>query len=408
MSTALAAQFQNFNGSQLPSTIQSLMSQMQTSELQENVGVSHAVVSFKGKVFRINFGGQETVLTVNMNGTQYAAPFMDVVIPRANAALSKTFYKGGYVEGSSDAPDCWSEDGIHPLAPVPVCHDCRLCPNNAFGSKINADTGKKGKACADTRKLVVFPVVPTGQQDATGNPITMLDDQNLKFGGPMLLRVPAASLSIFAEYDAKLNGMGIPYFAVVTRLSFDQTVAYPKFVLTPMRVLSESEAAAVVRLRDSIEVTRVLGSAHDSAPPVAALPAPVPTATPVAPTAPTPAAPYVAQSVPAQAPTPLPPTVPAPMAPPPVPTMPPPAPTPPPVPVAPPPPPTFPPAGWLAHPSSPGWFYCGQEVLSEADLRARTAMPAMAAPPQAPHQAPLPAVTATTGLMQSIDSLLQT
>jgi len=31
----------------------------------------------------------------------------------------------------------------------------------------------------------------------------------------------------------------------------------------------------------------------------------------------------------------------------------------------------FPPAGWLPHPSSPGYFYCGQEVLSEADLRAK-------------------------------------
>lgn len=46
------------------------------------------------------------------------------------------------------------------------------------------------------------------------------------------------------------------------------------------------------------------------------------------------------------------------------------APTPPPV--APPPvAPQFPPEGWAAHPSAPGYFYCGQEVLSEADLRAK-------------------------------------
>lgn len=42
---------------------------------------------------------------------------------------------------------------------------------------------------------------------------------------------------------------------------------------------------------------------------------------------------------------------------------------------APPPPPpvpakAFPPAGWEAHPSAPGYFYKGQEVLSEAQLRA--------------------------------------
>jgi hypothetical protein len=37
----------------------------------------------------------------------------------------------------------------------------------------------------------------------------------------------------------------------------------------------------------------------------------------------------------------------------------------------PPPPPTvFPPPGWTAHPSAPGYYYRGQEVLSEAQLRA--------------------------------------
>ena len=44
------------------------------------------------------------------------------------------------------------------------------------------------------------------------------------------------------------------------------------------------------------------------------------------------------------------------------------APPPPPVPPTPTP---FPPAGWTAHPTSPGWYYRGQEVVSEADLRAR-------------------------------------
>lgn len=57
----------------------------------------------------------------------------------------------------------------------------------------------------------------------------------------------------------------------------------------------------------------------------------------------------------------------------------------------------FPPAGWTAHPQSPGYFYQGQEVLSEADLRARFApppAPAPAAPPAAPPPAPAPAPAA--------------
>lgn len=50
----------------------------------------------------------------------------------------------------------------------------------------------------------------------------------------------------------------------------------------------------------------------------------------------------------------------------------------------------FPPAGWTAHPEAAGYFYKGQEVLSEADLRARMAP---AAPPAAPA-APDPAAVA--------------
>lgn len=41
------------------------------------------------------------------------------------------------------------------------------------------------------------------------------------------------------------------------------------------------------------------------------------------------------------------------------------------VPGVPPVPAPFPPPGWTAHPTSPGWYYKGQEVLQEAALRAR-------------------------------------
>lgn len=71
------------------------------------------------------------------------------------------------------------------------------------------------------------------------------------------------------------------------------------------------------------------------------------------------------------------------------------APVAPPVPAAPvaPAAPAFPPEGWLAHPTSPGWFYKGQEVLTEADLRARMA-PAVPAAPAIPAAPALPVAPA--------------
>lgn len=55
------------------------------------------------------------------------------------------------------------------------------------------------------------------------------------------------------------------------------------------------------------------------------------------------------------------------------------APTAPAAPAAPAPVVVFPPAGWLPHPTSPGWFYMDKEVKSEAELRAMSGAPAPAA-----------------------------
>lgn len=52
--------------------------------------------------------------------------------------------------------------------------------------------------------------------------------------------------------------------------------------------------------------------------------------------------------------------------------------------------PDFPPEGWLAHPSAPGHFYKGQEVLTEAALRAKYP-PAPPVAEQAPPPPPAPA-----------------
>lgn len=265
----------------IPTSIASIMQQQQGDDLQTGVGASYAVVSIKGKVFSIKYGGHSTPVLINMNGQNYAAPYFDVVIPKARPELSKTYYKNGYNDGDDAPPTCWSEDGINPLAPLesrplsPMqnnqhCTDCRLCPMNVFGSK-TTDDGRKAKACADTRKMVVLPMVPgpNGQE--------VMDPDNVKYGGPMLLRVPAASLKAFAEYGAKLQGMGLAYFGVVTRLEFDPTQAYPKFVLKALRTLTEWEAQEMVRVRDSAQTHQILEGSHAAAPASSApaLPAPV-------------------------------------------------------------------------------------------------------------------------------------
>lgn len=417
--------------SQLPVAVRTVMEGMQSSEMQANVGASFAVVSIKGKTFSIKFGGASTMLTMESNGSQFAAQYFDVVIPIAKAELSKTWYKGTYQEGDDAQPDCWAEDGLHPLAPEaqrPIvngapCRDCRICPMNQFGSKAT-ETGARGKACSDTRKIIVLPI------DSRTN---MLDAKNIKFGGAMLLRIPPASLRVLADYDAKLNSMAAAYMGVVTRIEFDPNVAYPKLVFKALRYLTDAEAADVIEVRNSLQVRQILESGQTGAAPsgdhsVAQLTGQMPTAlqgpannvvpihsapqpAPVQvqnPPAPTPVAPAPVQTAPA----------PAPVAPAPVQVAP--TPPPPPVQAAPPPPVQFPPAGWVVHPTSPGWYWnqTSNEVVSEADLRARSGPAAPAPAPVAPQPAPVQAaavaaapgpdgaVQVTPQMMASVDSML--
>lgn len=63
-------------------------------------------------------------------------------------------------------------------------------------------------------------------------------------------------------------------------------------------------------------------------------------------------------------------------------------------PVAPVAPAAWPPAGWQPHPTAPGYFWMGQEVLTEADLRARFATPAAPVAPVAPVAPAGPVMTA--------------
>lgn len=217
-------------------------------DLSAGVSAGFGVVSYRGKVWRIKHRGEERdVMRPDGDGP---ANSLEFVIVKAAPVISKIFYEEGYQEGSSAPPDCWSTDGIRPdpASPKKQCQTCAGCPQNAWGSKVTP-AGKAGKACADSKRLAV---VPLG------------DIQNEAMGGPLLLRVPAASLQDLASYGKKMQGLGYPYFAIGTRIAFDTKEAYPKFVFSAIRTLSDDEAAAVIAWREDPQVARILNEAVEA------------------------------------------------------------------------------------------------------------------------------------------------
>lgn len=261
------------------------------NDLGANVGGGFSVMSIKGKVFTMVKGGARTLLR-NPNDEDAAATSIMVVLLKANAGLSKVWYANGYVEGSAEAPDCFSHDGIapDPSAEHKQATKCAGCPKNIWGSKIS-DGGKKLKACADSRRVAIAD-------------LDNLDD-------PILLRVPAATLKPLADYGAMLAGRQAPYNAVLTKIGFDAESASPKLTFKPAGWLTDAQFRKVEEIVAGEAVAEILGvtgvapvgegmeELDAGTPPAGATPAPAPAPRPRTPK-PTPA------PAPAPAPTPTP------------------------------------------------------------------------------------------------------
>ena len=237
-----------FNGDSghLPSHIVNAFGNPDTNtDLSSGVGTSYPIISIKGKVFHVAQGDERTLIT---NDDGDAKGSIEVVILQANPGISKVYYPGGYVEGSEEKPTCYSNDGKAPAADAQElqCTKCAICPNNAWGSR-TTESGAKGKACSDSRRLAVA---------------ALNDLEN-----PMLLRVPAATLKELTGYADLLTRRKVPYKAVVTKISFDHSVAHPKLVFKPVRFLTDVEADIVIDVLQRPVIAEITGmntTAHET------------------------------------------------------------------------------------------------------------------------------------------------
>jgi hypothetical protein len=230
----------------MPSYLSTQVVAEELNELEGGVHSAFAVVGVKGKVFSVKFGGENRQI---LNAQGYPAQYLDVVLVAANAHLTKSYYASTFTDDSNDAPNCWSDDGIVPAATNPVHHVCATCPKNMWGSR-PSDNGSKGKACSDTRKLLLVP---------------SSDVANTALNGPMLLRVAPTSLGDLVNYSKKLRQSNVPFYAVVTRLSFDPSVAYPKLQYEAIGYLSEQDFAIVNEMRNSEEARTILSTSYTEA-----------------------------------------------------------------------------------------------------------------------------------------------
>lgn len=229
------------------------------NDLSAGVQAGFGIIGYRGKVWSTRYRGEEKqLMRPDGDGPRNS---IEVVILKASGHVSKIWYKDGFVEGSYAAPDCYSTNGVTPdVGSKNKQHTaCATCPMNQWGSRITP-AGKQGKACSDSKRLAIVP------SDNLANEI---------LGGPMLLRVPAASLRDLAGYGEKMQALGYPYYSIATRISFDAAEAYPKFVFGAIRPLTDAEADVVLAMRNERQVATILaeGSENAQAPAQVAAPA---------------------------------------------------------------------------------------------------------------------------------------
>lgn len=218
------------------------------NELGEGIVGGFAVLAYPGKVWTVKHKGTATQLKVNPDDpTSDMVQSVEIVIIKSSKNLSKLYYINGYVEGSTERPDCFSSNGMvpDPGVPTPQANTCTLCPHNAFGSA--PGTGK-GKACSDDKRLAIVPLA---------------DMENEFYGGPMLLRIPADSLQPLEEYSALLKKHGAPYYAIATKVRFDPNKMHQRLLMNPLRALTRAEVDIVMALREDSRTSRVINSVQE-------------------------------------------------------------------------------------------------------------------------------------------------
>jgi len=191
-------QLVSLNDAQLPDHIRGGSSQaigLVTSESRPRIALRDACFVLKkdGNEIKVPIGQPINVIILGVD-------------PPQPKHTSKTYYEGAWVEGSTDAPDCSSGDGVTPDASIanPQCKACATCPKNAWGSGTNSDgSSSAGKACSDRKNLFVTVAGKAAEGDI------------------FTLSVPPTSLKALSAFGRELVRHDINMSKISTQIAVD-------------------------------------------------------------------------------------------------------------------------------------------------------------------------------------------
>lgn len=241
-------------GAQLPAAFQgktvakAFLNQTDLETGSEGIEGGYPILKFAGKVWSLQWRGENRkFLRPDGDGPRGS---IDMIFARMATNKAKTFYPPGFKDGSREKPICWSNDGARPDPAVPPSQKqsaaCAGCPKNVFGSRVT-DDGKQAKACGDHKRTAII-IDPKLVSDLLG----------VAFSEPVLLRIPAASLTDFGIFSDTMKAQGFPIQSILVKVSFDPTKNYPKFKFDAVRPLDDAEGDIVKLYRNDPTATRII------------------------------------------------------------------------------------------------------------------------------------------------------
>ena len=173
--------------------VQALLDQAAATQAEAET-TSIPFMSFKGKKFTL--------------GEDKLGDKLDVVL--LADCFDNAWYDRPYDPKSEDKfpPACFSIGGEfpHETSPAPVNDNCADCPKNQFGSRGN------GKECRNGRRFLIASV----------------GERGVNLANLAIMNIAPTTLKAASKYIKALNVVkGLPYWAVITKLSFDEDSQYP-------------------------------------------------------------------------------------------------------------------------------------------------------------------------------------
>lgn len=175
---------------------------------------------------------------------------VDVVVVGVDPSggrMNKSFYKKAFDPANPEPPDCSSINGVVPDSWVaePQASRCAKCPQNAFGTAVNAQGQRtKGKACKDSKWLWVVK-------------LEEITEESPKV---WCLNVPASSLKTLSKFGREVGKTGMPLHVVHARLEMDDDFDYPVIDIQLKGFLETAEACeAAEELHESMPWRDLVG-----------------------------------------------------------------------------------------------------------------------------------------------------